>query len=75
MQEKEREIDEDLETASDQLQRSFTTEEAMLRRVPNKCFEIILNDNHENMYSSKLGTSGPMVTNQTISLAYLDTIV
>ena len=37
MQEKEREIDEDLETASSQLQRSFTTEEAMLRRVQNKC--------------------------------------
>ena len=36
LQEKEREIDEELENASDQLQRSFTTEEAMLRRVPNK---------------------------------------
>ena len=36
VQEKEREIDEELENASDQLQRSFTTEEAMLRRVPNK---------------------------------------
>ena len=39
VQEKEREIDEDLETASDQLQRSFTTEEAMLRRVPDKSFK------------------------------------
>ena len=35
-QEKEREIDEDVETACDQLQRSFTTEEAMLRRVSDK---------------------------------------
>ena len=41
IQEKEREIDEDVETASDQLQRSFTTEEAMLRRMTNKCFKII----------------------------------
>ena len=34
-------MDEELETATELLQRSFTTEEAMLRRVPNRWMIII----------------------------------
>ena len=35
-------MDEELETATELLQRSFTTEEAMLRRVPDRWMIIII---------------------------------